>query len=129
MGGGAMGMSTPTAVLLDRLKAAPVKLCGCGDLLCDGPHPTAYPGLTYTIEPNTNPENPPMTCPEAQDMPKHRTFADIPYTAEYCNTSVRHVRSLVARRQVPYFKVGGKVRFDLADIDAWLDANRIEPAN
>lgn len=55
-----------------------------------------------------------------------RTLLDIEGTAGYLGTTVRHVRNLIARREIPYHKVGRLVRFDLADLDAWLDANRVE---
>ncbi len=38
--------------------------------------------------------------------------------------TVRHVRRLIAERRVPYLKVGGLVRFDPAEIAAWLDGGR-----
>jgi excisionase family DNA binding protein len=59
-------------------------------------------------------------------MPKYRSLTDVPGAAQYVETSPRHIRLLIQQRRVPYFKVGGKIRFDLADLDAWLDANRIE---
>ena len=44
--------------------------------------------------------------------------------AERLGVSVRHIRRLVAERRVPYLKVGWLVRFDPAEITAWLDAAR-----
>jgi hypothetical protein len=35
--------------------------------------------------------------------------------------SIRHIRRLVAERRVPYLKDGWLVRFDPAEIAAWLD--------
>jgi excisionase family DNA binding protein len=40
----------------------------------------------------------------------------------------RHVRRLVAEKKIPYTKVGGRLRFNLARIQAWLDANSHGPA-
>jgi excisionase family DNA binding protein len=45
--------------------------------------------------------------------------------ADLLGTSVRHVRRLIAERRVPYIKVGRFVRFDPAEITAWLDHNRV----
>ncbi len=61
-------------------------------------------------------------------MPKHRNLASVLGAADYLNISERHVRSLIYRRQLPHFKVGGRIRFDLDDLDAWLDAHRVEAA-
>jgi len=53
------------------------------------------------------------------------TVAD---AAEYLATTERHVRDMAWRRILPHVKVGRLVRFDRADLDAWLDANRVEAA-
>jgi excisionase family DNA binding protein len=53
-------------------------------------------------------------------------FLDVPGTAQLLGTSVSHVRKLVLRRGIPYVKIGGLIRFHRADLDAWLDANRVE---
>ena len=45
--------------------------------------------------------------------------------AEQLNVSVRHVRRLVAERRLPYLKVGKFVRFDPAEVAAWLDRSRV----
>ena len=39
----------------------------------------------------------------------------------------RFLRRLVAERRVPYFKVGGKLLFDLDDLDALAERGRVEP--
>ena len=39
----------------------------------------------------------------------------------------RHVRRLVAERRIPFLKVGRFVRFDPADIDAWLARVKVPP--
>jgi excisionase family DNA binding protein len=41
--------------------------------------------------------------------------------------TVRFVRRLVEERRVPYVKVGRLVRFDPAEVEGWLLANRVEP--
>lgn len=50
-----------------------------------------------------------------------RRWADLEATAAYLDDSVRHIRELVARRRIPHTKLGAKLRFDLDQIDAWLD--------
>lgn len=47
--------------------------------------------------------------------------------AKYLNTSVRFVRRLVAERRVAFHKVGSHVRFALADLEAFVQAGRVEP--
>ncbi len=45
--------------------------------------------------------------------------------ADHLGSTPRHVRRLVAERRVPYLKVGRFVRFDPAEIAAWLDERRM----
>jgi excisionase family DNA binding protein len=49
---------------------------------------------------------------------------DIETLANRLGDSVRHVRRLVAEKRIPYLKVGHFVRFDPAEIAAWLDNAR-----
>ena len=46
--------------------------------------------------------------------------------AEYLGTSARHVRRLVSDHELTRYKVGGRNRFADVDLDAWLDARRVE---
>ena len=45
--------------------------------------------------------------------------------AERLNVTRRHVRRLVAERRVPFLKIGKFVRFDAAEVSAWLDSHRV----
>ena len=36
----------------------------------------------------------------------------------------RHVRELKYRRAIPFVKVGRSLRFDLRDLDRWIEANK-----
>lgn len=45
--------------------------------------------------------------------------------ADRLGSTPRHGCRLVAERRVPYLKVGRLVRFDPAEISAWLDERRM----
>lgn len=47
--------------------------------------------------------------------------------AEALGVEVRHVRRLVHEKRIPYIKWGHLLRFDPADIAAWVDAYRQYP--
>lgn len=47
-------------------------------------------------------------------------------TADYFNTTTRHVRAMQERREIPYHKIGGRVRFLRSDLDAYRDARRVD---
>lgn len=53
-----------------------------------------------------------------------RPLLDLPAVAERLNVNQRHVRRLVAERRIPFVKWGHLLRFDPAEIEAWLDAAR-----
>jgi excisionase family DNA binding protein len=58
-----------------------------------------------------------------------REILNLDAAAEYIGASPRFVRKQVAERRIPYFKVGRLVRFERRDLDAFLDAGRVEPRN
>jgi len=51
---------------------------------------------------------------------------DVHALAEVLCVTPRHIQRLVAERRIPYLKVGRFVRFDPAELDGWLDAQRVE---
>ena len=56
-----------------------------------------------------------------------RRLLDPTALARKLDVTERHVRRLVAERRIPFLKVGRFVRFDPADIDAWLTQAKVEP--
>lgn len=48
--------------------------------------------------------------------------------AAYLHVSRRFLERLVSERRVAYLRLGGKVLFQVADLDAYAQAGRIEPA-
>ena len=59
--------------------------------------------------------------PSSETLPQLLTIDQL---AERLGVSIRHIRRLIAERRVPYLKVGWLVRFDPAEITAWLDDAR-----
>jgi excisionase family DNA binding protein len=57
-------------------------------------------------------------------FPGDHPLLDLPAVAERLNVNQRHVRRLVAERRIPYLKWGHLLRFDPAEIEAWLDRAR-----
>ncbi len=52
---------------------------------------------------------------------------DIETLAVRLGVSVRFVRRLVAERRMPFLKIGKFIRFDPADVDAWIESRRVGP--
>lgn len=57
-----------------------------------------------------------------------RTLLDVDQAAEHLTVTPRFVRTLVAERRVPFLKVGKFIRFDIEDLNAWLDDCRVDVA-
>lgn len=54
-----------------------------------------------------------------------RQLLDVAAVAERLNVREGHVRRLVHERRLPHLKVGGRLRFDPADVDAWLAGRKV----
>jgi excisionase family DNA binding protein len=64
---------------------------------------------------------------EEKDMAEQLQFpelVDIDEAAKYLSTSIRHVRRLVQENDLPFVKIGGKLRFDKADLQRYIDEHR-----
>jgi excisionase family DNA binding protein len=49
--------------------------------------------------------------------------------AVYLSVPVRFIRRLVAEKRIRYYKVGKYVRFDLRDLDAFIEENLMEASH
>lgn len=58
---------------------------------------------------------------------KRRRLVSKEPVMEMLDVNENGLRRLVKQREIPFYKVGGRLRFDLAEIDTWLDANRVGP--
>jgi len=56
--------------------------------------------------------------------PGQASLIDITAVADRLGVQVRHVRRLVHERRIPYVKWGHLLRFDPAEIDAWITEHR-----
>ena len=58
--------------------------------------------------------------------PSNGKFLDIDGAAEYLSVTPRWMRRAVLEKTIPYIKLGLLVRFDRADLDAYLTEARHE---
>jgi len=58
-----------------------------------------------------------------------RRFLRLLDAADYLGQTERFMRSLVAGRQIRYYKMGRYVCFALADLDAFAERGRVEPSH
>ena len=57
-----------------------------------------------------------------------RRLLDIDEAAKHLIVTPRFMRTLVAERRVPFLKVGKFIRFDIDDLNTWLDNCRVDVA-
>jgi predicted DNA-binding transcriptional regulator AlpA len=56
-----------------------------------------------------------------------QTLLDNEQAAKFLNVSPTTLKTWRCRKtfEVPYFKIGGKVRYDLSDLLAWLQSRKV----
>lgn len=47
-------------------------------------------------------------------------------TAEYMNLSVNTLYQWVCQRRIPFVKCGRLTKFDIQDIDSWIEKNKVK---
>jgi hypothetical protein len=61
---------------------------------------------------------------------RQRTLIDEKKLAEIINRSVQTLRNDRCQgRGLPFIRIGGSIRYDLADVERYLKQNRIDPEN
>jgi excisionase family DNA binding protein len=58
---------------------------------------------------------------------KSRELLRVDEAAEVLGMSPRHVRRLVQERRVAFHRFGRSIRLEPADIEAYIEASRVEP--
>lgn len=54
-------------------------------------------------------------------------YLDVQGAATYLGVKVRFIRRLVAERRIAFHKAGTHVRLSIDDLDAFMQAGRVEP--
>ncbi len=52
---------------------------------------------------------------------------DLPQAADFLNTSSRHIRHLISKREITVTRIGNKVRFRISDLNTYA-TTRTTPA-
>lgn len=64
--------------------------------------------------------------PESDHLPE---LLDVDGVAQALGVNARYVRRLVAERRIPFIKWGRYLRFDPAEVSAWIDEARVAAFN
>lgn len=55
-----------------------------------------------------------------------KELCDIKTIAEYLNVSVPYIRKLVYSKKIPHYKIGSRLKFDIKEINVWLEEYKQE---
>ena len=50
-----------------------------------------------------------------------KEICDIPKLSNYLEISVSEIRKLVREKRIPFFRVGNRIRFNVKDINNWVE--------
>lgn len=57
-----------------------------------------------------------------------KKICDITEVASYLQVSVSEIRKLVRERKIPHFRVGNRLKFDLINVNNWIEKLEQEQA-
>ena len=75
---------------------------------------------------SANASSRPLEPRNRRERRHHREMLDVPATAAYLGVTERMIRRLIAERRIPFHHVGKFIRFDLEDLDDFVDQGRVE---
>ena len=50
-----------------------------------------------------------------------KEILDIKQLSTYLQVSISEIRKLVRQKNIPYFRIGNRLKFDLANINLWIE--------
>ena len=56
----------------------------------------------------------------------NKEVCDIKKVANYLSVSIPFIRKLVRAKQIPCYRIGNRLRFDLNEIDKWVELHKQE---
>ena len=59
-----------------------------------------------------------------RNVPLPRRLMNAQELADYIGTTHLNVYQMVSKRGIPFVKIGRSVRFDLTDIDTWIERQK-----
>lgn len=66
------------------------------------------------------------TSPHRHPLMPAQRLVDLEAVATYLALTPKAVSHMVQRHQIPFVRLGRRVRFDLRQIDRWVEAQRFE---
>lgn len=57
-------------------------------------------------------------------MALNKQMYDLKTIANYLNVSIPFMRKLVQSKSIPYYKLGNRIKFDLKEVNEWVETHR-----
>ena len=55
-----------------------------------------------------------------------KQMCDLKTISEYLDVSIPYIRKLVRAKMIPYYKFGNRIKFDIKEINEWIESHRQE---
>ena len=55
-----------------------------------------------------------------------KELCDIKQVSNYLDVSVPYLRKLVRAKMIPHYKFGNRIKFDIKEINEWVENNKVE---
>ena len=53
-----------------------------------------------------------------------KNICNVKQLSNYLQTSIPQIRKLVREKTIPYFRVGNRIKFDLNEINKWIEKSQ-----
>ena len=54
-----------------------------------------------------------------------KEMCNIKELANYLNVSIPFIRKLIYAKRIPYYKIGNRIKFDIKEINGWVEIHKI----
>jgi excisionase family DNA binding protein len=58
-----------------------------------------------------------------------KNLVDVKWIADLLGMKTSNIYSLVRKRKMPFLKIGNLLRFDIDDINEWIEARKMKASN
>ena len=55
-----------------------------------------------------------------------KEMCDLKTISQYLNLSIPYIRKLVRAKKIPHYRFGNRLRFDVKEINEWIETHRQE---
>jgi len=65
--------------------------------------------------------------PHTQNPIMQKRYINAKELSEYLSLPIGSLYQMTSRKQIPYVKIGRLLKFDIKDLDKWLEKKKVKP--